>query len=145
MKTVFEISIITFVLLFVKHFVIDFVLQTRTMVEEKGSLNKPGGYAHAISHMLGTFFMVLIASGLVASLAYGDNALGSAMLDHVLALVLVDGVTHYAIDYTKMNIGKKMNLTPNKTSFWIAIGLDQLAHYLVYAWIVWYLFSDLIQ
>ena len=100
-------------LLFIKHFLCDFVLQTDKMIASKGIYGNKDGMAHSMYHAIGTFIVVaLFVSGPVA-----------------LGLALLDGVIHYHLDYLKMKYGEK---DISKKEFWRDFGLDQLAHSLTY-------------
>ena len=100
-------------LLFVKHYVVDFVLQTDEMVKGKGVYGDPIGFLHSLQHAIGT---------LVISLYFW-------VWPWAIALAVFDLITHYHIDWVKMNYGNR-DIT-NKL-FWNHLGLDQLAHQLVY-------------
>jgi hypothetical protein len=104
------------VLLLVKHWYIDFVMQTPRMVEEKGQYGKWHGILHSLQHGVATFFIFILAGIPFAS-----------------SMALLDFVTHYHIDWIKMNYGNRDIATPE---FWNHLGLDQLAHGLVYLLIV---------
>jgi hypothetical protein len=106
----------TLLLLFVKHWYVDFVMQTPRMVEEKGQYGKWGGIHHSGQHAIATFFIFVLAG-----------------IPFALAMALLDFVTHYHIDWIKMNYGNRDITTPQ---FWNHLGLDQLAHMLVYLLIV---------
>ena len=109
----FEASLL---LLFIKHWYIDFVMQTPRMVEEKGQYGKWYGILHSLEHAGATFVIFALAGIPVA-----------------IGLALFDFVTHYHIDWAKMNYGNRDITTPQ---FWNHLGLDQLAHYIVYLIIV---------
>ena len=116
-------------LLFVKHFLADFVWQTDRMVAEKGHYGQWGGIAH---------------SGLQGALTY-------VILLHVLniqacvMLSVFDAITHYHIDWAKMNIAREF--TTKDRQYWTWLGLDQLLHSVVYlaiAFVTSVLLSDYI-
>ncbi|MDX1914614.1 MAG: DUF3307 domain-containing protein [Methylophilus sp.] len=113
-------------LLFVKHFVCDFPLQTSPwMYRNKGIYFHPGGIAHAAVHGVGT--------GLVLFYYIGQSA---------LIYALIDFIVHYHIDWLKLNINKKFNFrADNSNGFWILLGLDQLAHHITYFVIIYYAFN----
>jgi hypothetical protein len=46
---------------------------------------------------------------------------------------LFDGLTHYHIDWTKMNYGNRDIMNEQ---FWCHLGLDQMAHQIVYIMLV---------
>ena len=48
-----------------------------------------------------------------------------------LCLAAIDGVTHYHIDWYIRNVDKGEAVSSNK-KFWFWLGLDQLAHNIVY-------------
>lgn len=101
-------------LLFIKHYLIDFVFQTDAEVKGKAIYGNLQGINHAIKHTLPTFWItwLLTANAPVA-----------------LVLSLTDGIIHYHVDWTKMNYGCRDITDP---LFWNHLGLDQLAHALTY-------------
>lgn len=101
-------------LIFVKHFIIDFVMQTDEMVSGKGIYGNKYGILHSAQHALGTF---AIATLLIENPVYW------------LMLPIMDFIFHYHIDYIKMRFGCRDISNPK---FWNHLGLDQLAHYLTY-------------
>ena len=103
--------------LVIKHFVADFLLQFSWMIEEKGQLNRFGGYAHAAVHGAGTAIWLWI---------YG---LGVAW---IIALALAEVAVHYAIDFTKARTTDHISSTAQPRLFWGLYGLDQLLHHLTY-------------
>lgn len=107
-------------LLFVKHFVADFVLQTEQMVREKGHYGEQGGIDHASIHAFLTLLVLFFTLPL--------NSI-------FLVVALVDGIVHYHIDWAKMNLSR--GLTPKDNKFWMWIGVDQLLHYMTYLGIVY--------
>ena len=108
-------------LLFVKHFIVDFVLQTNEHVLNKGIYGAWKGIEHSLQQGIGTLIcLVLFIPFWVA-----------------LALAAIDFLIHYHVDWGKININKSQKLTPADNKFWFWLGLDQLAHSLTYVWIVW--------
>ena len=103
-------------MLFIKHWYVDFVMQTPKMVEEKGQYGKWHGILHSLQHSIATFIIFVLAG-----------------LPIALLFAAIDFVTHYHIDWVKMNYGNRDITTPQ---FWNHLGLDQLAHYLTYLAIV---------
>ncbi len=104
------------IMLLIKHWLVDFVWQTPRMVEEKGQYGKWHGILHSLQHSLATFVIFILAG-----------------IPFALGVALIDFVTHYHIDWVKMNYGNRDIATPE---FWNHLGLDQLAHSLVYILIV---------
>ena len=117
-------ALIILTLLFIKHFVADFVVQFNYMIAEKGIYGAEGGLEHSTIHMLGT---AIILGFFLADLYT------------VWLLALADFVIHYHIDWLKMNIGRWRGLTIQDHEFWVWFGADQLAHCLTYIGIVWYI------
>ena len=101
-------------LLFVKHFLADFVWQTNKMLKDKGHLGRMGGLQHAGLHGVLTYVILMHFLGIQAC----------------VMLAMVDCVLHYSIDLVKVRAS--VRLTPQDNAFWIWFGLDQLAHALTY-------------
>ncbi len=125
--------------LLIKHFVADFPLQTLWMASHKGTFLHPGGLAHAAIHMVATLVVFIIMAGYITTS-------GTTLF----ALILAEGIIHYAIDYTKMNLDRKLNyshlLYKNGTitgrlitsnNYYLLLGVDQLLHGLTYVAILY--------
>ena len=112
-------------ILTVKHFICDYPLQTHWQLVNKGTYGHPGGIVHAGIHALGTTVAFLI---ITPTLAIG------------LAIVVGEFLVHYHIDWTKENVIRRMGWTVQDSQFWLALGLDQLAHHLTYVAIAAILF-----
>ena len=108
-----------------KHFVVDFLLQTRYQLVNKGTWGHPGGILHAGLHGVGTYLCVALVTR-------PDIALG---------LALIDWTVHYHIDWAKMQLNSRLGLTPADSRFWVLFGLDQLLHQLTYVGILFLLVS----
>lgn len=113
-----ETSLILIVVLLYKHYLVDFVLQTNDQVKGKGIYGNFVGISHSAEHALFT----LIFLGTAAIFLPIDIGL-------VVWMALFDGVTHYHIDWIKMNYGNRDISNPQ---FWNDLGLDQYAHQMVY-------------
>lgn len=114
-----NILLIIIGLLIAKHFIVDFLLQTPYMYENKHIFGHPGGILHAWSHGLASYLILGYIFGSVNPV--------------VLMLVLVETIIHYFIDYCKMNIGMLYNWQPNNSPyFWYLLGFDQFLHYMTY-------------
>jgi len=101
-----------------KHFIIDFPLQTKYQWSNKGTWGHPGGILHAALHALGTFTVLFM---------FIENAQLS------LYLALADGFIHYHIDWAKMKLNAAMGWGPTThPEFWVLLGLDQFLHQLTY-------------
>lgn len=107
-------------LLFTKHFIIDFPLQTKFQWSNKGTYGHPGGLLHSALHGIGTYLCLFLFAPLAA-----------------IYLAVLDCVIHYHIDWAKMNLNKKLGYGPNThEQFWWLLGLDQFLHALTYIGIV---------
>ena len=111
-------------LLFIKHFLVDFVFQTNEHVKHKGTYGNLKGIEHSIQHAVGTALMLIPFVGFEIAALIG----------------LIDGVIHYHIDWAKMSINRIWHYTVEQSQFWMWLGADQLLHSLTYVWIVWLLF-----
>lgn len=113
-------------LLFVKHFVCDFPLQTSPwMYRNKGIYFHPGGIAHSAVHALGTWLVLVFFIG-----------------EQAWLYALLDFIVHYHIDWAKLQLNKRYGLRPDNSNwFWILLGLDQLAHHITYFVIIYYAFK----
>ncbi len=101
-------------LLFLKHYIIDFILQTDAMVKSKGIYGNKDGILHSVQHAIGTL--------IVSSLFIANPIIW-------VCLALFDFVAHYHIDWIKMNYGNRDITNPK---FWNHLGLDQFAHQCCY-------------
>jgi hypothetical protein len=114
-----ELQIIALIAGFaIKHFLADFVLQTASMVQEKGYYGRRGGLIHAGWHAALSVPVLLIAAPSVWV---------------ALALGLIEGVVHYHLDYAKERLSRNLGDTHRDHRFWVVLGLDQLLHHLTYA------------
>ena len=112
-------------LLQVKHCFADFYLQTYMQTVKKGVWLDPVGISHTTDHMYCSAVALLIFSFFVPLSIVAS-----------VVVVLLEGLIHYLVDFTKVKYGSKDNTKP---IFWTQFGLDQLAHQLTYLWMVWYL------
>lgn len=101
-------------LLFVKHFLADFVWQSETMVLGKRQYGQLGGLQHSALHGALTYVILMHFLDLQAC----------------VMLAIIDAVVHYHVDWAKMNITK--NYTADDKQFWFWVGFDQLLHALTY-------------
>lgn len=97
----------------VKHWYVDFVIQTAEEIKHKGIYLDFKGIKHSLKHGLGTFLVVLLF----------------ATPEMALAMGCLDILVHYHIDYFKMKYG---NGDISNPKFWKHFGLDQLAHQICY-------------
>jgi hypothetical protein len=104
-----------------KHYAADYLLQPRWVLRGKGSLTAPGGYVHAGIHAVGTAIVLAVLWVPVVV---------------ILMICAAEFVVHYAIDYAKYRYGSGVEAHASPWRFWALHGLDQLAHQLTYAGIV---------
>jgi hypothetical protein len=109
-----------FFLFLIKHFVIDFICQTRYQWSNKGTYGHPVGLLHAGLHGAGTALCLLAVSW-----------------EDILFLAGLDAIFHYHIDWAKMNLNARMGWTATTSEyFWWLLGLDQLLHMMTYIAII---------
>ena len=102
----------------IKHCIADYFLQPGWIIAGKGDIFHPGGYAHAGIHA-GLSLIVLLLFGAPLALA--------------AALFAAEFVVHYALDYSKIQYSRGVHINTNPPRFWALHGIDQLAHQLTYA------------
>jgi len=107
--------ILTLTLLFIKHFLVDWVIQTESEIQHKGTYLDLRGMTHSIKHGVGTLFCL--------SILYPEFSILFGFLD---------GFIHYHIDFAKQNLTAKLGLSPKDKMFWNLIGFDQLLHSITY-------------
>lgn len=100
--------------LFIKHWYVDFCLQTPKMLAHKGIYGNIEGMKHSGQH---AFLTLLI------------TALFTMNLPIAIMLAVIDFALHYHIDWIKIKFGEKDNTTK---LYWNEFGQDQLAHALTY-------------
>ena len=105
-------------LLQIKHWYADFKIQTYMQTVKKGVWLDPIGISHTMDHI----WCSLVAL-LVFSIIFPVNT------HLIIPIVIVEGILHYTIDFTKVKYGCKDNTKP---LFWNQFGLDQLAHQICY-------------
>jgi hypothetical protein len=115
------IPVLAFLLLQVKHFFGDFVLQSARHLEGKGRYGAWAGIEHAGVHA-GLTFLCLGAVGLPPTLAVGIAAL--------------EWGVHYHLDWAKEQWAAKTRWTAQDRGYWVVFGADQLMHQLTYVGIV---------
>jgi hypothetical protein len=101
----------------VKHWYIDFVNQSMDEVNHKGIYGDWTGIKHSVKHGVATWAIMPLFFGIEVGLGFG------------FILGFLDFILHYHIDWAKMNWGNRDIQTP---AFWSHLGLDQMAHQLVY-------------
>jgi hypothetical protein len=102
------------VLLFVKHFLVDFCWQTDKMLRDKGHLLRLGGLQHAGLHGALTYVILMHFLNLQAC----------------VMLAVFDMIIHYVIDWANRRISVRLTIEDN--AYWVWFGFDQLLHALTY-------------
>jgi len=105
------VSLIILILFSTKHFIFDFLWQTKSEVVNKGKYGNLKGISHSVKHGVGTFIVLTFFTPVFIPLA------------------LLDFLIHYHVDWIKMNYGEQ---DPSNSKFWRDFGLDQLAHAFTY-------------
>jgi len=118
-----EALLFLFLLLHVKHVIVDWYWQTPYELQNKMTFGHLGGIQHAGKNAIGTGLCLLPFFGV-----YG-----------MILGIIVDFYVHYNIDYMKSNITYSLNLTTDDRSFWHLIGLDQFLHFVTYILIIYIL------
>jgi len=101
--------------LLIKHFFCDFIIQTNYQIQNKGTYGHPGGLLHAFLHGLGTLLAFYFTYHITT---------------FVMICILIEMGVHYHLDWAKMNIETKLNLTVADAKYWWLFGTDQLLHLL---------------
>jgi hypothetical protein len=118
--------ILLLVLFEIKHWYADFVIQTYKQTVHKGIYRDPIGISHTVDHMYTSLIVLIFFSLFIHALAPLT----------MLAVVIVEGIIHYHVDYIKVHYGCKDHTKP---LYWNQFGQDQLAHQLTYLAMVAYL------
>ncbi len=112
-----KLLLVVLLILQLKHFVCDFVLQTPYQFLNKGKYGHPGGIIHAGLHALTStpIFYVVPVSWRAA-----------------LAIVIGEFIVHYHIDWSKEQTVKRKKLKFPQAEYWWAFGADQGLHQITY-------------
>jgi hypothetical protein len=119
-----SIELLLILLLFTKHFIVDFPLQTKFQWSNKGTYGHPGGLLHSGLHGVATSLIFL------------------ALINWPTAVIAgaVDLFVHYHIDWAKMNLNARLGYGPTThEQFWWLLGLDQYLHALTYVGLIYFL------
>lgn len=107
-----------FYLLVLFHFVTDFIGQAAYIAAKKRGINKEM-LLHASFSTLP--FIILFVNFSIAMTIFG-------------ALMIF--VSHLVIDTCRKELNLRQKLNPEKHSYWIILGVDQIAHLTVFYWLV---------
>lgn len=106
-----------------KHTLADFVLRWPFMLSQLWRYAHAGRAAHAAVHAVLTG-AILLALSLPAHLA--------------LMIAAVEWAVHFHLDWIKAMHTRASGAGMGQTRFWVAFGIDQLAHQLTYVGIIWW-------
>lgn len=121
-------ELLFFFILLCKHTIVDWFLQNEWQYKNKGNFKHPGGYFHAFLNVFGSSMSIII-------FIFIFNVTLSVSLPVIFLLLFGEFVSHYLMDWTKVNICKKYHWTPTTSEkFWYITGFDQFIHlsYLVF-------------
>ncbi|HEX3990736.1 MAG TPA: DUF3307 domain-containing protein [Acetobacteraceae bacterium] len=107
-----------------KHFLCDFVLQTKFQVDKKKVYGHVGGLVHAGLHAIMTVPIVIVMGA-------------SATI--VVLLFLGELILHYHVDWLKGQIDIWSGWTEKDHTYWVVFGADQLVHQITYVGVVAFL------
>ncbi|MCC6949524.1 MAG: DUF3307 domain-containing protein [Bradyrhizobiaceae bacterium] len=117
MSSQVQLVLAALLILQIKHFVADFVLQTPYQFLNKGIYGHPGGIIHAGIHAIGSLLAFFV---ITPSLRLG------------LAIFVCELVVHYHIDWLKEGTVKRQQWVFPQAEFWWTFGADQVLHQLTY-------------
>lgn len=107
----------------IKHFLGDFVLQTKWQVESKKRYASPGSLLHAGIHAVLSIPALFVFTSAPAIL---------------IGVPVAEFLLHYHVDYAKARIDVATGWTQADQAYWMLFGFDQLIHQLTYLGIVAY-------
>jgi hypothetical protein len=113
--------LVALVVLEVKHFIIDYTLQSSYQYKNKGTYGHPGGIIHAAFQALGSLPAFLV---ITPSLGLGA------------AIIVGEFIVHYHVDWAKEQLNKRLKVERGTAMYWFIFGADQLLHHLTYIAIV---------
>jgi hypothetical protein len=117
-----DVVLLLLLLLVLKHFICDFVVQTQYQLRYKGIYGHPAGLLHAGLHATGSA-AVLIGLGVAGLLSISIALLA--------ALLAAEFVLHYHIDWGKEQVVKPF-VEEQGTAYWAIFGFDQFLHQATY-------------
>lgn len=109
--------LLVLILLQFKHLIVDFLLQSPYILDNRKIYGHPGGLLHVAIHGVGSIAVFWI--------------MGTSLWA-MIGIVLVEVLIHYHLDWAKDNYVAKKGLTASDNLFWYALGVDQSLHQLTY-------------
>ncbi len=111
--------LLVLVLLTIKHFIVDFILQTEKLVIEKKKKNSALAM-HALHHGIGSAIVFIFFVNPFTGVFMG----------------ILDFLIHAIVDYLKVH-SPAFKAKPMSHMFFVYFGLDQLLHQLTYIFLIW--------
>jgi hypothetical protein len=126
-----NVSLLVLIALFIlKHFVIDFFLETPYQSNNKHILGHLGGILHAQLHSFTSWVI----------LGFTFNF----FIPIVVVAVVAEFFIHYFIDLVKTNLCVLYKWQYNtQKGFWYMLGADQALHYLTYIAMIYYIITHI--
>jgi hypothetical protein len=115
------LALVTLLAFEAKHFLCDFVLQSKRQASNKGFYGHLDGLTHAGTHCVFTIPVLLILTHSAAIIA---------------PVVISEFLVHYHVDWIKARTERLRNWTASDNIFWTAYGADQFVHQVTYIAIV---------
>jgi hypothetical protein len=112
-----QMILLVLLILQLKHFVADFIVQSPYQFLNKGKYGHPGGIIHAGIHSLASMLTFLI---ITPSIRLG------------VAIVVGEFIAHYHIDWLKERTVRRQKWVFPQSEFWWTFGADQALHQLTY-------------
>ena len=109
-----------------KHLITDFFLQSPYILDNRKTYGHLGGILHVAIHGAGSIAVFWI--------------MGTSLWA-MIAIVIVEVLVHYHLDWAKDNFVARKELTTSDNLFWYALGVDQALHQLTYVLMtqVWFM------
>ena len=114
-------------LLWGKHTIGDYFLQSTWQVMNKSRYGHPGGLVHSAIHVAMTPIVFLV--------------LPTPRFALIGAILASEFIVHYHIDWGKEQIVKAGGWSNRDAAYWRAFGIDQFAHFATYVAIVLFVTS----
>ena len=112
-----QLILLVLLILQIKHYLCDYLLQSEYQYSNKGLYGHPGGILHAGLHALAT---IVVFAVITPSLQLG------------LAIVVGEFIAHYHLDWTKEQILRRRQWVFPQAQFWWVFGADQALHEITY-------------
>lgn len=126
-----DINLIFLAVLFIiKHFIVDFMMETPYQANNKHIFGHLGGILHSQLHAFASWIILGFAFGFVTPV--------------VLVVTVSELFIHYFIDLCKTNLCIRYKWEDStRKGFWNALGVDQALHYLTYVLMIYITLSNI--